>query len=435
MGGQFDRKLVDKIRDTFDRYEDAGADEAWLKLLAKEENPKKRPVFLWYTAAGIAAALVLFLLIWKPEKIVETKNNIVKTKTQKPLKSTDYNKTDQREGENTSESQFSDTNNNVQRQAFTKPETNFREVNNDIPVGRKTEHIVLSNSDVVTQQNDFNDDANKELNGEKEVIAQIPENTSEVQKQPQKAGFEEILKQDGKNIQAKADAKKQKKQVLNSRFRVDIGASTFVNFADGASNNNINLGVGLLSEYALSSKVSLLSGVTFARQSANFITQNTVNTLASVSDAPDRMLLTSSAFRQAEPDEVKANFVNLDIPINVKIQLPGKKTNWFLSTGVSSFLLLNEQYKYQYNISTLDFEGNRNSSVTTQTEENPNGNSTSFAFARALNLSLGITYPAGKKANLTLEPFIKYPVGGIGAQDLKIGSGGLNLKLNFSGRR
>jgi hypothetical protein len=40
-------------------------------------------------------------------------------------------------------------------------------------------------------------------------------------------------------------------------------------------------------------------------------------------------------------------------------------------------------------------------------------------------------YPLGKSNRLIIEPFLKYPLAGLGAQQIHFGAGGLNLKINF----
>jgi hypothetical protein len=53
-----------------------------------------------------------------------------------------------------------------------------------------------------------------------------------------------------------------------------------------------------------------------------------------------------------------------------------------------------------------------------------------FNFAKTLNLAAGFAYPLGKK-HLQIEPFLKYPLGGSGSQELQFGSVGINLKMNI----
>jgi hypothetical protein len=52
-----------------------------------------------------------------------------------------------------------------------------------------------------------------------------------------------------------------------------------------------------------------------------------------------------------------------------------------------------------------------------------------------LNVSFGMGYPLGKSNRLIIEPFLKYPLDGLGAQQIRFGAGGLNLKINFKGTK
>lgn len=92
--------------------------------------------------------------------------------------------------------------------------------------------------------------------------------------------------------------------------------------------------------------------------------------------------------------------------------------------GLSSNYFIDEAYTYNYVNMGARIDGDTEEKTTTKTS--------SFDFARMLNFSVGFGYPVGKQSKLSLEPFIKYPLGGLGAQDIRFGSAGLNLKLNFS---
>ncbi|MNY24797.1 hypothetical protein D3C86_1585370 [compost metagenome] len=49
---------------------------------------------------------------------------------------------------------------------------------------------------------------------------------------------------------------------------------------------------------------------------------------------------------------------------------------------------------------------------------------------RTFNMSFGIDYNL-KNNKLTVEPYLKYPLGGLGAEQIKWTSAGLNLKFSF----
>jgi len=69
-------------------------------------------------------------------------------------------------------------------------------------------------------------------------------------------------------------------------------------------------------------------------------------------------------------------------------------------------------------------------------EINQRGNTGSHSgsnlnLARLINLSVGISYPLGKQTSLSIEPFLKFPLKGIGTQQLHLGYGGINLNMSF----
>ena len=52
-----------------------------------------------------------------------------------------------------------------------------------------------------------------------------------------------------------------------------------------------------------------------------------------------------------------------------------------------------------------------------------------FDFAKLINFSVGWDYHLSKRVDMTLNPFLKYPVTTLTSGDIKFGSGGLKLKL------
>lgn len=98
-----------------------------------------------------------------------------------------------------------------------------------------------------------------------------------------------------------------------------------------------------------------------------------------------------------------------------------------MAAGVSSGTFLKEAYTYRYSSTgptgtVLASPDNYN-----KIEKGSSG----FEFARMLNVSLGVGYPVGKKSTLIVEPFMNYPLKTIGDEDIRFGSGGVNLKFNF----
>ena len=55
-----------------------------------------------------------------------------------------------------------------------------------------------------------------------------------------------------------------------------------------------------------------------------------------------------------------------------------------------------------------------------------------FDLMRTLNVSFGFNTRLNKKQSLTIEPFLKYPLGGLGSENIRFGASGINVKLNFN---
>ncbi len=101
----------------------------------------------------------------------------------------------------------------------------------------------------------------------------------------------------------------------------------------------------------------------------------------------------------------------------------------FVSAGLGSTTFVKEAYAFNY--SNFPASSSQSSSPSSMPQSVKSSKSFDrFDVARTLNLSFGLAYPLGKN-QLQIEPFLKYPLGGLGSQQLQFGSVGINLKLNF----
>jgi hypothetical protein len=123
-----------------------------------------------------------------------------------------------------------------------------------------------------------------------------------------------------------------------------------------------------------------------------------------------------------------ANLVGLEIPINLKYKFNPEKSATFVSIGVSSGTFIKETYTSTYAYTT-PFASNLSQTTDQSLQQKFN----SFYFAKTLNFSFGTGYRISGN-DLIIEPFLKYPIEGLGSQQIKFGSGGVNLKFNFQGR-
>ena len=116
----------------------------------------------------------------------------------------------------------------------------------------------------------------------------------------------------------------------------------------------------------------------------------------------------------------------LDIPINLRYDLivrprsDGSAARWFVSGGVTSYVMLREDYKYNYKNPNNPHIKYRDWSTKT----GPYGLS-------QLNMSVGYEHPFSRRLSGQLEPFIKAPLRGVGAYKYNLLSTGAFLSVRY----
>ncbi len=163
--------------------------------------------------------------------------------------------------------------------------------------------------------------------------------------------------------------------------------------------------VGLVGEYRINQNWAVQSGIAYATK--------IYSALGSEYQTPDWAFNAPNDF-----GEVLAKCLVIDIPINVKRYFTTQKGNqWFLAGGLSSYIMLREDYTYEYSPA-------RPAWPITWRYENQNQH-----YFGILNVSGGIVKPLTKKINFQIEPFMKVPMTGIGQGKVKFLSFGTNLSF------
>jgi hypothetical protein len=126
------------------------------------------------------------------------------------------------------------------------------------------------------------------------------------------------------------------------------------------------------------------------------------------------------------PDWVNAQCRVLEIPLNLRWYAFGNaKQRFFVSGGLSSYLMLTEDYEYVYK-STEKGTYTRNWGVK-------NENNHLFKVA---SLSVGYERSLGKKWALQAEPFVRLPLAGVGAGQVRLSTLGMFMSVHYRwGRR
>jgi len=201
-----------------------------------------------------------------------------------------------------------------------------------------------------------------------------------------------------------------------SAFSLGLYAGPHLNYANG-SNNQLGLGAGVSTAFRLSKNLKLSTGLALLQNNLTY-GQTVPHGSLDAASSSYTAAMPSSTVSISTPSlsSMDASLVALDVPLNLTYSfLPGKNSI-AISAGVSSNTFVKEAYDYHYS----------NSTSTAQNIKAFNN----FNFAKMLNISAGFAYPLGKN-KLQVEPFLKYPLGGLGSQQLLFGSAGINLKMNF----
>lgn len=120
------------------------------------------------------------------------------------------------------------------------------------------------------------------------------------------------------------------------------------------------------------------------------------------------------------PDDINAVCTVLDIPLNVRyaiVALP--RQSIYVQTGLSSYVMLHENYRYDY--SNYGRPYSKNWIVSNQNRH----------FFQVLNLSAGYSKQIKPGISVGAEPFAKIPLAGIGAGKVKLASLGAFFSVDY----
>ncbi|MDN3581344.1 hypothetical protein [Mucilaginibacter flavus] len=226
----------------------------------------------------------------------------------------------------------------------------------------------------------------------------------------------------------------EEKPADDKRVKFGVYAATFFNYAKGSS-NQVNAGAGFTSDIKLSKNLKLSTGIALAQNTLKYNSTTPPNTnaasaLAFAATKQEDMLAPASSLPTFK--NYNASLVGLDVPINIKYEFNPQKTDAYISAGLSSGTFINEAYTTSYGITHNSLLAGVTQQTTDQTDKQ---SFNSFYFARTLNVSVGLGTAIGKSNRLVIEPFLKYPLQGLGSQQIKFGAGGVNLKFNFTNKK
>ena len=122
----------------------------------------------------------------------------------------------------------------------------------------------------------------------------------------------------------------------------------------------------------------------------------------------------------ARPTEIGANCKVLDIPLNLRFDLSqGRNSRLFVSSGISSYVMLNEKYDYTYPPHTYN--------IKWKTWEGSTGN---YWFG-VMNMSLGFERQLGRNLSIQAEPYFKLPLAQVGLGKIKLNTSGIFISARY----
>lgn len=424
-------ELISHIKKTMASYEEPYLPGAWEKFNESTAKDKKR-LFGFYQVLNIAAMLLVcaFVFLYVDKVVEKPKTDVVKKKTapvQTPDIQADVTPDDLEAGADlpeidrsiyTAKRKSTDELLDSAMQAGIVQQYAYRAVDS-AAILQQTAMLTAPEQDIQLQnlsgarRMQFNAGLSLRSKPPVPTISAMPEQGD------RPASFEKFLEKE----QLLASTKVVPKENTAQQDKWELGVMVAPSIA---SNNKFNLGYGVSMGYALSKKVSVVSGISY----------NDMNASNQVPAAPAH----TAAFFSGESknlQSVEASVSGIDIPLGIKYNLSKKV---YANVGVSAFAVLNERknntYIQERSMQTVSSDpgtaGELRIVVMNQkvTEPAPDA-SLGDKYIGFYNLSFGVKQPLSKKNTLSLEPFVKLPMKETSADNLRLIGTGIKVKLDF----
>ncbi len=202
----------------------------------------------------------------------------------------------------------------------------------------------------------------------------------------------------------------------------------------------LNLGAGIMSEFSFSRRIKLDVGLAYARQHIEPTYGGALYASADFSSSNDAL----SSAEYARLATLSGNYINasselsfgqLEIPINLKFKvLENKSSDLYMVSGFSNMLYLNQQNVTTYSAVNLAQPGFSNSNQVVETftqTQRPDSGSGNVDSGQTLNLGIGYEQSLKNGTFISIEPFYKMSLGTQTFSKQQFSIGGVNLRMNF----
>ena len=445
-----DRELTDKISQVFENFEDPDAAKGWQELRKKYPESKTKPLAFWWGAA--AAVFLLVGGLWfitpvskeSPEELAkenqprqqETVNidkqdeNILKTnKTPDRINASTDNSNDPT---NVSSSKPADSEGVIASKLNSVNKPSFLESSNAVNPGRMAilKPAAIQKSTVETKQEMPSISLLKEIDNLTSRNRIGSDRDSLIDLTARMLALSQPKIANDAHLHNVENTPYSSRKTSSEKNTVSFYAGSYFNYSLG-SETELNFGAGFTSDIRLTGNLRISTGLALANNSLRY--NDGVPSSSKQKMAFDALPSfsagqgTSANNNLTTVTRYDARLLALDIPINIKYLIIPQNNRLYLLAGLSSGTYLDETYSLDYrNYSSAGMYVNQTQGIEVKKQLQ------TFDLARTLNISFGYSSNVGKTQNITIEPFLKYPLGGLGSEDLKFGSAGINLKMNFS---
>jgi len=192
---------------------------------------------------------------------------------------------------------------------------------------------------------------------------------------------------------------------FNPRMAITVLASSTLNGVGSFSQSKAGADAGLLFSIGVTKKFTLSTGAVYAKTPylTDFYNYHTAYQF------------------KTNPESVNADCRILDIPLNIDYQLLSKSRNKLsVGSGLSSYIMLRENYHYNYTVPGTP--GPTDFNVINKNQY----------FMGVLNLEATYQRQINSKLSLAVQPYLKMPLTDIGNGEVKLQSTGVAVGLSWN---
>jgi hypothetical protein len=437
MKEQFDKKLAEKIKASFENHEEAADPREWEKFSDAffSEKKAKKAVMWPFILAGAAACLILGLVIFpfidqEADYISQTEEVSPAQVQEVPQRGSDANERPEMQP-------LASAGPPAPGKAEPKPLAQVKQVEEDFQIAAVIPVLRLEETDLKSVELGEVEERATEL-----TFAPLMASSLEKEQSPL------LSESEAKKVLdnwAMTDASEPVKEVKSNAMKLGVLVAPQAN---SNTSMGLNLGGGIMSEIPLSKRLKLDVGVTYARH--NMVPHQNQRLMEMSGRNPGTGPMVANTTRNASPMmaqmatsyagqttySYELSFTNLDIPVNLKYKVMDRpQTGLYIISGLSSMVFLNQSTTETFSTSfvglaSADALAAQPSSVVSS-EIRPDGGEGSVDLGRMLNFSFGYEHNLSNGTFLSVEPFYKFPIGNMTFIDQQFSIGGINLRMNF----